>query len=107
MVFAKGYDFEGVSKAEEKPLGLPFYMVLANEAAPTPYAWSYTPEEQKVTVALSMNEALKASFEQARKDIQLRFFVLTPDFLRQHKLTPMAARKLPYQQLVVLLNTTP
>lgn len=107
VVFAKGYDFEGVSKAEEKPLGLPFYMALASQAALHPYAWSYTPEESKVTVGLSMHEALKPGFEQAQKEIQLRFFVLTPDFLRQHKLTAIAARKMPYSKLVALLNTTP
>lgn len=107
VVFAKGYDFEGVSRAEEKPLGLPFYMALASENAPYPYAWSFTAEQAGVTVALSMNEALKGGFEAAQKDIQLRFFVLTPEFLKQHKLTPMAARKLPYSQLVALLNTTP
>jgi hypothetical protein len=107
VVFAKGYDFEGVSKAEEKPLGLPFYMALAGEAALTPYAWSYSAKEARVTVGLSMGAALKEGFEQARKDIQLRFFVLSPDFLRQHKLTPKAVRKMPYAQLVALLNTAP
>jgi hypothetical protein len=107
VVFAKGYDFEGVSKAEEKPLGLPFYMAPANEAALNPIAWSYAPEENKVTIGLSMNENLKAGFEQARQDIQLRFFVLTPDFLHQHKLTPLTARKISYSQLITLLNATP
>lgn len=107
VVFARGYDFEGVSTREEKPLGLPFYMALASEAAPQPIAWSYSPAEKGVTVGLSMDAALKESFEQAREDIQLRFFVLSPDFLRQHKLTPMAVRKMPYAQLVALLNTAP
>jgi hypothetical protein len=107
VVFARGYDFEGVSKAEEKPLGLPFYIALSSENAPQPYAWSYTPEESKVTIGLSMNEALKTGFVQAQKDIQLRFFVLTPDFLRQHKLTPMAARNMSYTKLVALLHTAP
>lgn len=107
VVFAKGYDFEGVSKAEEKPLGLPFYMAMANETVSSPLAWSYTPAENKVTVGLSMDAALKGSFEQSRKDILLRYFVLSPDFLQQHKLTPMAVRKMPYSQVVSLLNTTP
>lgn len=107
VVFARGYDFEGVSKREEKPLGLPFYIALASEAVPQPVAWSYSAEEAMVTVGLSMDAALKEGFEQAQKDIQLRFFVLSPDFLRQHKLTPMTVRKMPYPQLVALLNTAP
>lgn len=107
VVFARGYDFEGVSKREEKPLGLPFYMALSSEAVPQPVAWSYTAEKARVTVGLSMDAALKEGFEQAQKDIQLRFFVLSSDFLRQHKLTRMAVRKMPYSQLVALLNTAP
>lgn len=107
VVFARGYDFEGVSTKEDKPLGLPFYMALASEAAPQPVAWSYSAGEKGVTVGLSMDAALKGSFEQAREDIQFRFFVLSPDFLRQHKLSPMAVRKMPYAQVVALLNTAP
>lgn len=107
VVFAKGYDFEGVSKAEEKPLELPFYMAMASEAVLYPYAWSYAPEEGRVTIGLSMHPDLEPGFESAQKDIRLRFFVLAPDFLRQHKLNPMAVRKMPYNKLVALLNTTP
>lgn len=107
VVFARGYDFEGISKREEKPLGLPFYMVSANEAAPHPIAWSYSAEGSQVTVGLSMDKALQGGFEQAQNDIQLRYFVISPGFLRQHKLTAMAVRKMPYSQLVALLNTTP
>lgn len=107
VVFAKGYDFEKVSAAEEKPLGLPFYMTLANETALHPYAWSYSSEEKRVTIGLSMDSSLKPGFEQAQSDIRIRFFVLTPDFLQQHKLTAMAVRKMPYGQLVALLNIAP
>ena len=107
LLFAKGYDFEGVSKAEERPLVLPFYMVLANETAPHPYAWSYGVDAGKVEVAVSMHQALKEGFDSASNDIRLRFFVLPSTFLKQHKLTPMAARSLPYSQLVSLLSTTP
>lgn len=107
VVFARGYDFEGISRREEKPLGLPFYMMPANEANPHPIAWSFAAEGGQVTVGLSMDKALQGGFEQAQKDIQLRYFVISPDFLRQHKLTAMAVRKMPYPQLVALLNTTP
>lgn len=107
LVFARGYDFVSVSKAEEKPLGLPFYMALANENVVYPYAWSYSPQERKVTIGLSMDSSLQSGFMQAGKDIQLRFFVLSPGFLKQYKLTAKAARSIPYNRLVDLLNTTP
>lgn len=107
VVFARGYDFESVSQREEKPLGLPFYMLSSNEAAPHPIAWSYAAKGSQVTIGLSMDKALQGGFEQAQKDIQLRYFVISPDFLRQHKLTVLAVRKMPYSQLVALLNTTP
>lgn len=107
LLFAKGYDFEGISKAEEKPIGLPFYMALASELVPHPYAWSYGVEEGKVEVGVHMHQDLKKGFDASASDIRLRFFVLPSAFLQQHKLTPMAARKLSYSQLVALLNTTP
>jgi len=107
LLFARGYDFEAVSRGEEKPVGLPFYMTLSNESMPQPFAWSYEAKKGKVQVALSMQEALERGFQSARNDIRLRYFVLPSQFLQEHKLTPMAARNLSYNQLVTLLNTTP
>jgi hypothetical protein len=107
LVFAKGYDFGGGSKGEEKPVGLPFYMASANETTPQFNACSYYVEEGKVNLVLSMHEGLESGFKTANQDIRLRYFVLPPEFLQQHRLSTMAIRKMPYTQLIGLLGTTP
>ena len=107
LVFAKGYDFEGVSKAEEKPIGLPFYMSSAGEMDAQLNAWTYSSDEGKATIELRLPEVLKSDFEGACQDIRLRYFVVPPEFLQQHQLSAMAIRKMPYSQLSGLLGTMP
>lgn len=107
LVFAKGYDFEGVSKGEEKPVGLPFYMASSKESEPNLNAWTYALGEEKVTIELSISQSLEAGFKTESSAIRLRYFILPPEFLQQHKLSIMTIRKMPYKELIGLLDTTP
>lgn len=107
LVFAKGYDFEEVSKAEEKPVGLPFYMASSGKMVAQLNAWTYALEEGKATIELRLPEVLKSDFKRASQDIRLQYFVFPPEFLQQHQLSAMAIRKMPYSQLSGLLGTTP
>lgn len=107
LVFAKGYDFEGVSEGEDKPVGLPFYMASPRVTVSQTNAWSYSIEEGKVSIVLIMPESLNSSFKTECQDIRLRYFVFPPEFLRQHKLSTMAIRNMPYKQLIGLLGTAP
>ena len=107
VVFAKGYDFNGINKSEEKPLGLPFYMLSSIESLSHPQAWSFKIEEGNLIIGLSMHPEVKSFFDNDSKDIQLRYFVLSPEFLKKHNLTEEGVRKSNYNQIVSLIGTTP
>jgi len=106
LAFIKGYNFSKIPMAE-KPLSLPFEFFLPEEDATQSLSWQVQKAEGEVQVALQLHQSLSGQFQQFRKDIQVRYFVLTPQFLQQHKLTQAQAHQLSYTKLISLLQVAP
>lgn len=105
VVFVKGYDFTGFSKAE-KPLGLPFYFMAPEEASGT-YNWHTQSREGNINIALQIQGASEESFLKANEQIRIRYFILSPQFLKEHKLNAQSLRGISYTKLALLLGITP
>ena len=105
VVFVKGYDFTGFSKVE-KPLGLPFYFMAPDENSGT-YNWHTEFKEGNINVALQMQGAMEENFLKSSNQIRVRYFVLSPEFLKEHKLNAQALRGISYSKLTTLLGVAP
>jgi hypothetical protein len=106
LAFIKGYNFSKMPMAE-KPLSLPFEFFMPEDDATLPISWQVKKAEGQVQVALQIHQNLSDQFQQFGKNIQVRYFVLTPQFLQQHKLTQAQAHQLSYTKLVSLLQVEP
>lgn len=105
VVFVKGYDFTGFSKVE-KPLGLPFYFMAPDESSGT-YNWHTESREGHINVALQMQAATEENFLKANNNIRMRYFILSPQFLEQHKLNHQTLRGISYTKLSAMLGLAP
>lgn len=104
VVFAKGYDFEGFSRSAEKPMGLPFYIMSANENANDTYNWTTDNTEGNIAVSLKMSKDLAQTFSKAQGNIRFRYFVLPQAFLQAHHLTTQALHQMPYHKFTELVG---
>ncbi len=106
VVWTKGYDFEGVTKGD-KPLGMPFTWIPADEKYMYPYIWSYQVSEKNVAVGVQMHSMMEPIFTNSKDAIWMRFFVLSEDFLTAHGMSRADVGKLTYDKLVSMLNVQP
>ncbi len=106
MVWTRGYDFLNMSKGD-KPLGLPFTWVPADERYIHPYLWHYYSTENNVSVAVEMHPEMIENFTAAKQDIRMRYFVITPEFMAANNLSKPALRSMSYDKLISLLNVAP
>lgn len=106
VVYTKGYDFEGATKGD-KPLVMPFTWIPADERYMHPYKWYYEGSDKLVSVGVQMHPTMEPKFNSSTENIRMRYFVLSPDFMKAHKLDGPAVRKLSYATLTEMLNVAP
>ena len=106
LAFIKGYNFSKMPMAE-KPLSLPFEFFLPEVDAKQSISWQVEKAEGNVQVALQIQQNFSDQFQQFGKNIKVRYFVLTPLFLQQHKLTQAQVHQISYTKLVSLLQLEP
>lgn len=101
LVFAKGYNFSAM-KMKEKPMRLPFvyFSPVENEAG----AYQWIPEAQtgKVVLTLSLPTQQEANFSNFKDQVLVRYFVVRPEFLKQHNLTLAQLKALGYKEFIAL-----
>ena len=105
VVFVKGYDLTGFSKAE-KPMGLPFYFMSPDEKAGT-CNWNATFDGGAINIGLQMAGCMEESFLKSSSRIQLRYVILSKEFLKQHKLNAQSLRGISYAKLSELMAAAP
>lgn len=105
VVFVKGYDFTGFSKVE-KPLGLPFYF-MAPEGNSGTYNWNTEYNAGNINVALRMQGGMEENFLKANNQVRIRYFILSPQFMKENKLNAQALRGISYTKLAALLGIAP
>jgi hypothetical protein len=106
LVWTKGYDIEGGIKGD-KPLAMPFTWIPADERYMHPYQWYYQSAENSIGVGVEMHETMASVFNNVRDKIMMRYFVVSPDFMKAHQLDGPALKKLTYAELVSMLNVAP
>jgi hypothetical protein len=106
LAFIKGYNFSNMPLTE-KPVALPFEFFQPDETKAQSISWKLEKNAGEVLIALYLNEDMVNQFQQFQKGIQVRYFVLTPQFLKQHRLTQQQAHQLSYTKLVSLLQVEP
>ena len=102
LVFTKGYT---LSAAPEKPMGLPF-TYFSSDVSTQGYNWYQNIKNGAVEVQLSVPGDLENNFSANKGTIQFRYFVLSPKFFEEKKITPVQLKALSYKKIVALLGTT-
>jgi hypothetical protein len=106
VVWTRGYDIEGSTKTD-KPLGIPFTWIPADERYMHPYTWFYSSSENEVAVGVEMHPQMTDLFQAAKGNVKLRYFLITPEFMAANHLTRPALRSMSYDKLIALLNVAP
>lgn len=101
LVFTKGYS---LSNGPEKPMGLPF-TYFSGDVSTQGFNWYQNIKNGGVEVQLNIPAALESSFTAGKNGIQFRYFVMSPQFFKEKKLTPAQVKSLSYRKIVELLGT--
>ena len=101
LVFTKGYS---LSNGPEKPMGLPF-TYFPSDVSPKGYSWYQQTKEGGVEVQLNVPASLETNFTTGKSGIHFRYFVMSPQFFEEKKMTPAEVKSLSYKKIVELLGT--
>jgi hypothetical protein len=106
LTYIKGYNFSNLPMTE-KPISLPFQYFSPDDSETKAVTWQMEKSKGEIQVGVQLSRGLMNTFSQFKKNIQLRYFILTPEFLDKHQLTKEKLCNISYSQIIALTKVKP